>query len=93
MHRLVQDFARRAMSHERSEDALREALAWVNEASVGDAEDVRSWPVLDPLAPHVLAAARRADEAGITEPTAWLFHQFGSLFHAKAMPKNYCFIS
>ena len=84
VHRLVQDFARRAMTKARRCEALREALAWVNEASVGDAEDVRSWPVLDPLAPHALAVARKADDAALAEPTGWLFHQFGSLFHAKA---------
>ena len=60
VHRLVQDFARRAMSEERRTQALREALEWVNAAFVGDPQDVRSWPVLDPLAPHALAVARRA---------------------------------
>ena len=58
VHRLVQDFARRAMSDERRTQALREALGWVNAAFVGDPDDVRSWPVLDPLAPHALAVAR-----------------------------------
>ena len=63
VHRLVQDFARRAMSDERSAQALREALEWVNAAFVGDPSDVRNWPILDPLAPHALAVARAADEA------------------------------
>ena len=49
----------------------------MNAAFVGDPQDVRSWPVLDPLAPHALAVARRADEAGIAEPTARLFNQLG----------------
>ena len=84
MHRLVQDFARRAMSEERRGEALREALGWVNAAFVGDPEDVRSWPVLDPLAPHALAVARRADEAGIAEPTGRLFLELGILLIAKA---------
>ena len=84
MHRLVQDFARRAMTDERRGEALREALGWVDDAFVGDPQDVRSWPVLDPLAPHALAVARRADEAGIAEPTGRLFNQLGLLFRAKA---------
>ena len=45
VHRLVQDFAHRAMSEERRAQALREALEWVNAAFVGDPQDVRSWPV------------------------------------------------
>jgi tetratricopeptide (TPR) repeat protein len=84
MHRLVQDFARRAMSGERRTQALREALEWVNAAFVGDADDVRNWPILDPLPAHALAAARRADEAAIAEPTAQLFSNLGLLFDEKA---------
>ena len=84
MHRLVHDFARRAMTAERRGEALREALEWINPAFVGDPWDVRTWPVLDPLAPHALAVAHRADEIGIAEPTAQLFGTTGLLFHAKA---------
>jgi Tetratricopeptide repeat len=84
VHRLAQDFARRAMTEERRDAALREALAWVNNAFVGDPQDVRSWSVLDPLAPHVLAVAQRADEAEIAEPTARLFNELGLLSMTKA---------
>ncbi len=84
MHRLVQDFARLAMTKERREEALREALRWVNGAFVGDPDDVRNWPVLDPLAPHALAVARRADEAGIAAPTGRLFNHLGLLLRTKA---------
>ena len=84
VHRLVQDFARRAMTEERRGEALREALGWVNAAFVGDPDDVRSWPVLDPLAPHALAVARRADEAGIAEPTGGCSVSSALLFNAKA---------
>ena len=68
MHRLVQDFARRAMTAERRGEAMREALRWVDAAFVGQPDDVRSWGVLDPLEPHALAIARRADEAGYSLP-------------------------
>ncbi len=84
VHRLVQDFARRAMSEERRAQALREALKWVNAAFDGAPNDVRSWPILDPLAPHAIAVARHADAAEIAEPTARLFNQLGLLFRAKA---------
>jgi hypothetical protein len=59
MHRLGQDFALRAMTEERRGEALREALGWIDNAFVGDPQDVRSWPVLGPLAPHALALGRR----------------------------------
>jgi tetratricopeptide (TPR) repeat protein len=84
VHRLVQDFARRATGEERRAQALREALDWVNAAFAGEPHDVRSWLVLDPLAPHALAVGRHADAAEIAEPTARLFNQLGVLFEAKA---------
>jgi tetratricopeptide (TPR) repeat protein len=85
VHRLVQDFARRATGEERRAQALREALDWVNAAFAGEEpHDVRSWLVLDPLAPHALAVGRHADAAEIAEPTARLFNQLGVLFEAKA---------
>jgi tetratricopeptide (TPR) repeat protein len=84
VHRLVQDFARRAMSKERGADALSGSLNWVHVTFAGNPEDVRAWPVLDLLVPHALAIARRAHEAGIAEPTALMFHQLGVLFYAKA---------
>ncbi len=84
VHRLVQDFARRAMSDERRAQALREALQWVNVAFVGDPDDVRSWVVLDPLAQHALAVTRAADEAAIAEPTGRMMSMVGSWANAKA---------
>jgi tetratricopeptide (TPR) repeat protein len=84
IHRLVQDFAHRAMSEELRSEALQEALEWVSAAFVDEAEDVRSWPTLDPLAPHALAVANAANEVGVAEPTAWLFAALGVLFDAKA---------
>jgi tetratricopeptide (TPR) repeat protein len=84
VHRLVQDFARRNMTEERRGEALREALGWVDAAFVGDPQDVRSWPVLDPLAAHALAIAKQADEAAIAEPTARIFNHLAVLLQAKA---------
>jgi hypothetical protein len=84
VHRLVQDFARRAMTNERRAQAVREALEWVNAAFVGHPEDVRTWPLLDPLAPHALTVAQAADEAAIAKPTARLLNQLGMMLAAKA---------
>ena len=48
IHRLVQDFARRAMTVQRRGEALQEALRWVNSAFVGHSIDVRTWLVARP---------------------------------------------
>ena len=42
VHRLVQDFARQAMTEERRHEALRETLEWVNAAFEDDPQDWRS---------------------------------------------------
>jgi tetratricopeptide (TPR) repeat protein len=84
VHRLVQDFARRSMTDERRGDALREALGWVDAAFDGEPQDVRSWPVLDPLVPHALAVARQTDQGAVVEPTGRLFNQLAMHLQAKA---------
>ena len=48
--------------------SLTEALRWINAAFVGDPQDVRTWPVLDPLAPHARAVTAHADAAGSPSP-------------------------
>ena len=72
------------MTMERRNAALREALAWVNAAFVGHPQDVRTRPILDPLAPHAFVVARHAHAAGIAEPTGRLFNELAQLSHAKA---------
>ncbi|MGA8171455.1 MAG: tetratricopeptide repeat protein [Methylocystis sp.] len=84
VHRLVQDFTRRVMPEEGKKEALKAALDWVNAGFTGQPDDVRTWPALDPLAPHALTLAERADAAGTAEPTARLYNQLGMLFRAKA---------
>jgi tetratricopeptide (TPR) repeat protein len=84
IHRLVQEFTQRGLEEAQHKQVLEEALGWVKTAFVGDPTDVRSWATLDPLAPHALALARHADEAGIPDTTARLMNQLGMLFKAKA---------
>jgi tetratricopeptide (TPR) repeat protein len=87
VHRLVQDVTQRGLAEAgTATPRLTEALGWVNAAFVGgDAQDVRSWSRLDPLANHADAVAGRSDAAGIAEPTARLMNELGSLFYTKAL--------
>ena len=85
VHRLVQDVTRRSLAGEARQRSLVEALSWVNAAFTGDADDVRDWPTLNPLAPHVRTIAVHADDAGILEPTARLMNQLGLLLKTKAL--------
>jgi tetratricopeptide (TPR) repeat protein len=83
VHRLLQDFVQRRLEAGKHKQVMEQALGWINAAFVGDPEDVRTWPVLDPLAPHALAVAGRADKAGIPDLTARLMNQVALLFNAK----------
>jgi hypothetical protein len=85
VHRLVQDVTRRRRDAAASGRRLAETLGWVNTAFDGDPEDVRNWPLLDPLAPHARSVIQWAEMAGIMEPTAWLMNQLGLLYHTKAL--------
>lgn len=84
VHRLVQAVTRQSLAHDPRHEALTEALRWLSAAFVGDPDDVRSWPVLDPLACHAEACAQYADQAGITDPTARLLNHLGLFYSKKA---------
>ena len=56
---------RRSQRDDSAHATLTEALRWIDAAFVGDPQDVRDWPVLDPLAPHARAVTAHADAAEI----------------------------
>jgi tetratricopeptide (TPR) repeat protein len=85
VHRLVQDATRRSLDPAASRQRLTEALGWVDFAFDHDAEDVRTWPRLNRLAPHAANVAEHADKAQITEPTARLVHQLSLLYSARSL--------
>jgi tetratricopeptide (TPR) repeat protein len=83
VHRMVQDVTRRSLGDDKAR--LGEALNWVNAAFAGNAEDVRDWPALEPLAPHARAVAAFADTAGIPHPTVRLMNDVAVLLKEKAL--------
>ena len=86
VHGLVQDVTRRSLDVAATQQRLTEALGWINTAFDGDPSDARSWPRLDPLAPHAQNVTHYGDAAGIVEPTASLMNQIGMLFDARSLP-------
>jgi tetratricopeptide (TPR) repeat protein len=64
--------------------ALRSALQWINAAFVSDPQDVRSWPLLVPLAPHALVCGTFADTAAIPCLTIRLLNRLAILFNTQA---------
>ena len=84
IHRLVQDVTRERQSGEERDLSLQSILKIFNEADCGEPQDVRSWPIWDPLRPHLLTVTTYAEYYGIAEPTTRLMNGLGSLLFAKA---------
>ena len=84
IHRLVQDVTRERQIGEERVQSLRSILEIFNKAECGDPQDVWSWPVWDPLRPHLFAATTYAEYYGIADPTASLMSQLAVLLLAKA---------
>ena len=85
VHRLVQEVTRLGLKANTGNEALAQALGWINDTFVGDPEDVRHWPILNPLVPHALAVAYHADDAAIAAPTSRLMNQLGCFLASKAL--------
>ncbi len=85
VHRLVQDVTRRSLVQEAQPLSLEEALRWIDVAFPFDSDDVRFWPLAEPLSPHARAVTAYADAAGIPEPTCGLMSQLGSMLREKAI--------
>ena len=84
LHRLVQEVTRLRQEMAQEPHELAATLAWINAAFVGDPQDVRSWPVLEPLEPHAKAVASFAAGAGVAGATARLSSVVGTMLFAKA---------
>ena len=84
VHRLVQAITRHGQADDTEKPALGEALGWLDDAFVGNPQDVRSWPVLAPLAPHAQAVATHAADNHLDGPSARLFNQVGLLLLTRA---------
>ncbi len=84
IHALVQDVTRYHQRDEKEHATLHRTLGWVNDAIPHEASDVRSWPVLEPLAPHAEAIATFADQHHIPDPTSRLMNQLAIYFETKA---------
>ncbi|WP_207896429.1 tetratricopeptide repeat protein [Nitrosomonas sp. Nm84] len=84
VHRLVQDVTRRQYK-DPEHIRLTETLRWLDAAFIGDPQDVRDWPVLNPLLPHAQAVVEYADAAGMTTPTARLMNQMGLMYLTKSL--------
>ncbi|MCX7422555.1 MAG: tetratricopeptide repeat protein [Planctomycetia bacterium] len=85
VHRVVQLITRERLDHDRQQATLTAMLQVANANVKGDAADVRTWPTLDPLRPHLMMLIDHAERAQIDEPTSRLMGELGTLLWAKAL--------
>ena len=84
VHRLLQEVTRLGMDAGVAKEVLGEALAWVNAGFVGDPQDVRDWPRLEPLLTHALAVTDAGEGAGDPDLKSRLLNEAAQLLDAKA---------
>jgi tetratricopeptide (TPR) repeat protein len=85
VHRLVQEITRRRLPGDLRQRRLESGLQLVDAAATGWPDDVRSWPVREPLSPHIRALVDAGEKAGIDEPTARLMNDLAGLLWTKAL--------
>ncbi len=88
VHRLIQQVTRERQEPPSPAPALIVALGWVNEEMPQDADDVRTWPVASPLAPHAIEVATSGADRGIAMPSSVLLHQAALFLTVRADFKN-----
>jgi tetratricopeptide (TPR) repeat protein len=84
VHGLVQEVTRRNQAGEEQNLHAAAALRWVNRGFVGNPDDVRDWPRLEPLAPHARATVEETDRRNIPQPTTRLMNHLGVFYWARA---------
>jgi len=84
VHRLLQAVARRDQTGEDQHRCVAAALRCVNAGFSGNPQDVRDWPVLEPLASHALAVVAEAHRREIGHPTGRLMNHLGLFLRSRA---------
>lgn len=88
VHRLVQEITRKKQSTPLPPPSLLTALNWINGLFIVDPVDVRTWPVLDPLASHAQSLVSFADAHAIPDPTPFLMNRVALFIQSKAQRRG-----
>jgi tetratricopeptide (TPR) repeat protein len=85
VHRMVQAVVRGRLPAGDRKEWLERALEILGRFAPAEPGDVRTWPVWDPLRPHVAQAIQRAEEEGIRALATVLMNELGVLLSAKGL--------
>lgn len=85
MHRLLQEAVRDRLTDDEKKAWAVAAVGLVNDAIPGDTDDVRTWPVVEPLIAHGLAAAAHGERYGAEQSKiVRIIGQLGIYFRGRA---------
>jgi tetratricopeptide (TPR) repeat protein len=75
VHRLLQQITRTRAENQFKVESLQVALTTVDGLMPFDSDDVQTWNICTPLAPHTAEIVRHADAARLADPTTSLMNQ------------------
>lgn len=82
VHRLIQEVVREMQNTLSPPPALQTTLDWLYSLYGANTSDIRFWPILRPLTPHVVHCGSLGYDHGLTLPTCHLLSQAGSMLKA-----------
>lgn len=85
VHRLVQEVVRQRIPREAEKVCVHAAIKLLRIASAGNPDDVRSWPALEPLVPHLASVIQQAERLRLPKPTSQLSNLLGVLLMNKSL--------
>ncbi len=85
MHRVLQEITRSQTPPGEIKKQISVALELLDAVAPADPADVRTWPVWNPLRPHLAHLLALADAQSLPEPTARLMNQLALLLQVKAL--------
>jgi tetratricopeptide (TPR) repeat protein len=85
VHGVVQGVIRTRIPEEHRQGWIERSLRLVDDYSLLDSADVRTWPVWDLLRPHAARIVEEADGAGISDPTDRLMNRLAVLLLNKSL--------
>ena len=85
VHALVQTVQRLEIPQSEYQPWLEAALAIINNETPAKSYDVRTWPVLEPLVPHIEEIIEYANANQINDPITRLMNQYGLFLKTKGL--------
>jgi tetratricopeptide (TPR) repeat protein len=85
VHRLVQEVVRSRIPAQSRAAWVEKAVRLVNDFAPRPPDDVRTWPVWDPLRPHAMRVIELAEAENVEQPVSTLMNELAVLLKTKGI--------